>query len=91
MVMRRNRLVLFNIVLGWLLLGIYPVLADAKVEDALLAGASSVKTAFTKPTRSETEAEANFAQDGINLLPGWNLIAAQGDWLKEGNEAAFAP
>ena len=91
MVMRRNRLVLFNIVLGWLLLGIYPVLADAKVEDALLAGASSVKTAFTKPTRSETEAEANSAQDGINLLPGWNLIAAQGDWLKEGNEAAFAP
>ena len=43
MVMRRNRLVLFNIVLGWLLLGIYPVLADAKVEDALLAGTSSVK------------------------------------------------
>ena len=33
---------------------------------------------------------ANSAPDEISLLPGWNLIAAQGNWLQEGNEDLFA-
>ena len=90
MIRQRNRLVLFNVVLAWLLSGIYPILAETKVEDVLRTDVSAAKTRFTMPTRDETEAEANSEQDGINLLPGWNLIAAQGDWLLEGNETAFA-
>ena len=90
MIRQRNRLVLFNVMLVCFLLGIYPVLADTEVKDVLRTDASDAIAMIAMPTRNGREAETNSVQDGIILLPGWNLIAAHGDWLLEGNEALFA-
>ena len=42
------------------------------------------------PAKNMAVTATNDVENGIILLPGWNLIAAQGNWLQEGNEAFFA-
>ncbi len=90
MIAQRNRLVLFSIVLAWVLLGIYPTLADVKGDDVLFTDVSSAMTTSTMPAKNETRAVTNDDPEGIILLPGWNLIATRGDWLQEDNEELFA-
>ncbi len=69
-----------------LMMMVLSVQADANDKNVVVTDAFSAITPFTMSVRSET----NYAQDGIILLPGWNLIATRGDWLREGNEALFA-
>ena len=71
MIRQKHSFVLFGIMLAWILLGVYPALAETSAKDM----------AVTRTNNVEKE---------IILLPGWNLIAAQGNWLQEGNEALFA-